>query len=91
MQLGIKGIGVEVKREVGKVSGTGGRRALKSGEIGGRRVLTLAVLHGLLTPVYLTLAVLHGLLTPILNHRGRSGFRSIKSQFNNLPTSASCH
>ena len=51
-QLGIKGIGVEVKREVGKV-----------GEIGGRRVLTLAVLHGLLLLLPLAaLPVLDGLV-----------------------------
>ena len=47
-QLGIKGIGVEVKREVGKVGKIGGRRALHVREFGGRRVMSLAVLYGLL-------------------------------------------
>ena len=48
-QLGIEGIGVEVKREVR--------------EIGGRRVLTLAVLHSLLLLLPLAaLPVLDGLV-----------------------------
>ena len=62
-QLGIKGIGVEVKREVGKVGEIGGRRALHVREIGGRRVLSLAVLHGLLLLLPLAaLPVLDGLV-----------------------------
>ena len=59
-QLGIEGIGVEVKRGVGEI---GGRRPLQVREIGGRRVLTLAVLHGLLLLLPLAaLPVLDGLV-----------------------------